>query len=251
MQLRVLGGVWLEHYGEVVHLGPAKQRCVLAAMMLTPGQAVSVSTLVDRVWGDAPPPQAANSLYSYVARLRAVMRSASAEIELRRSPHGYQLVVPQECVDLARYRLSVSRARTATTAPQRAEEFRQALALWHDEPLAGIDGEWAAVVREGLRTLHAGVLTEWADAELSLGKPEPVIETLTGAVDRYPYCEQLAEWLLVALARSGRNAQALVLYRQVRERLADDLGIDPGPRLRALMVRLLRGQLDDNPVRVA
>ena len=240
MRFRLLGTVDLLVDGDVVDLGSAKQRCVLAALLWTPGTAVPVETLIDRVWGDAPPPQARNSLYSYLARLRAVTGRADPEATLSREPEGYRLAVDPERVDLARYRRLVRQARATHSVAERQVAFGQALDEWRGEPLAGVPGEWAQQARAALDVQHVGVLTEWARTAIDIGRAEAVVDRLAQARDRYPFAESLVEQLMIALCRTGCVERALGTIREFRDRLSGELGLEPADGLRELEVRALR-----------
>ncbi|MEU8796361.1 alpha/beta fold hydrolase [Spirillospora sp. NPDC048819] len=240
VRFRLLGPVDLVVGREVVDVGSAKQRCVLAALLWRPGAAVPVETLIDRVWGDEPPAQAHNSLYSYIARLRALMNGTSPGGSLTRDSQGYRLEVDPERVDLARYQRLVRQARTATSAQERLAAFDQALALWRAEPLSGVPGPWAHRARDGLDLQHGGVLAEWARTAIDQGRAEAVVDRLTQARDRYPFAESLVEQLMIALCRTDGVECALKVFREFRERLSDELGLEPARRLRDLEVRALR-----------
>ncbi|MFI0349946.1 alpha/beta fold hydrolase [Actinomadura sp. 9N407] len=243
-RFRLLGPVDFVVGREVVDAGSAKQRCVLAALLWTPGAPVPVETLIDRVWGDEPPAQAHNSLYSYIARLRSLMNGTTPGGSLTRNSQGYRLEVDPDRVDLARYQRLVRIARTAASARDRLAAFDQALALWRGEPLSGVPGPWARRARDGLDLKHVGVLAEWARTAIDLGRAEAVVDRLTQARDRYPFAESLVEQLMIALCRIDGVECALKLFREFRERMADELGLEPARRLRDLEVRALRADPD-------
>src|SRR5690349_8658334 len=132
--------------GERVDVGPVKQRTVLAVLLMSAGQPVAVDTLIDRVWGDAAPDQARNTLYSYIARLRAVLRTCLADggrgIPLRHVAGGYVLDIPATAIDGHRFRRGVAQARDRrNTGRQRLTLFRDALREWRGRPLDGLAGE--------------------------------------------------------------------------------------------------------------
>ena len=150
--LRLLGPVqfWVAH--KPVDVGPAKQRTVLAVLLVDAGRPVATDTLIDRVWGESPPASSRNGLYSYVARLRRVLRQASlgaAPVLLEYVPGGYRLDIDRHRVDLHQFHHLIEQAqRPGVTDEQRSSILEQANRLWRGEPLAGLSGEWAARTRD-------------------------------------------------------------------------------------------------------
>jgi DNA-binding SARP family transcriptional activator len=187
--------------GRGVDLGPAKQRILFAALAVDAGHPVATETLIDRIWDDAPPREPRNVLHTYVARSRRLLEQAHRQddepITLERRVDGYQLVMDVDRIDLHRFHRLVRQARAHDVhGPEWA-------AL-----LAGMSGGWAARVREGLRQQRLGALADWADAELELGRPAPVIERLEEMVVQHPLAESLVVRLIQALRWAGRDAGA-------------------------------------------
>ena len=236
-EFRVLGTVEILAGDESLDVGQPRQRAVLAALLADTGRPVAPSVLIDRVWGSAAPASPRSALYSYFTRLRqllAVVRERTGTpVELVRRGGGYVLDVAADAVDLYRFRSLVERARTETGERARADVLREALALWKGEPLIGIDGPWAATMRAAWTQEQVDAVVAWAALELKLGNPGAVVGVLTGHAHRHPWNETLAAVLIRALSAAGRTADALAQYTAVRQRLAEDLGIDPGPELRA------------------
>ncbi len=231
--------------GCALPLGPSKQRTLLAALVFDAGHPVTAETLIDRVWDDAPPAAARSGLHSNVARVRRVLEQACAagghQVSLERWSGGYRLVVDPDNIDLHRFRRLVERARGSGQAdPVRAALLREAIGLWRGEPLTGLSGDWAVRVREGLEQQRLGALIEWLDAELALGHDEMVIEEARQQLVGYPLAEPLVVRLMRALARAGREAEALDCYAKARRRIVEELGTEPGPELRTLHAALLR-----------
>jgi DNA-binding SARP family transcriptional activator/tetratricopeptide (TPR) repeat protein len=244
-EFRLLGDLRLLVADQPVDLGPQKQRTVLAALLIDAGRPVPADTLIDRVWGEAPPAEARNVLYTYITRVRRIVAAVSAggapEVTLIRRPGGYVLETATDRVDLHRLRDLADRARRAEPGdPQRLALLREAVDLWHGEPLSGLPGEWADRVREGVTRQLLGVLTDWAAAELDAGRPERVTDRLSRALDRYPLAEPLILHLMRALHLDGRRSEALEQYARSRRRIADELGVEPGAELRALHATILR-----------
>ncbi|HEX7309175.1 AfsR/SARP family transcriptional regulator [Lentzea sp.] len=225
--LRVLGEVSAE-------LGPPKQRCLLAALAVDAGRVVPVDRLLDRVWGDAVPLRGRETLHSYVSRARQVIGS---DVAIERRSGGYVLT---GSVDLQRSRELGARARAAAPA-EAARLFGEALALWHGEPLAGISGEWADQERDRLVLERLALVHDLADARLALGHGGRLVAELSAAAAERPWDERIAGQHLLALHQAGRTADALETYRRVRERLVEELGVEPGAALRNLHALLLAG----------
>jgi DNA-binding SARP family transcriptional activator/tetratricopeptide (TPR) repeat protein len=222
--------------GTRLEVGPPRQRTVLAVLIAEAGRAVAVNTLVDRVWGQAPPAGARRSLQSHIARVRRLVEQLSVQCpsaRLVRSSEGYQINLPTDLVDLHRFRALVQDARRDERRDaERAAVLAEALDLWRGEPFGGVPGDWAERVRHTLRRDHISAAVAWAQATLGIGDPDAVIRRLGELADEQPLVEPLLAWLIRALAAAGRTAEALDLYAASARRLADELGADPGPELR-------------------
>jgi DNA-binding SARP family transcriptional activator len=246
--LRLLGPVELVVAGQVLDLGPPKRRAVFAALAVDAGHPVSAGTLVDRVWDEKPPAEARNAVYAHLVRIRTALAEAArlSDLPLRldRRAGGYLLDVDADLVDLHRFRRLVDQAREPRQAEdRRAAILRGALALWRGEPLAGLSGSWVERVRQGCRQQRLDALVAWAEAELRGPDPAAVIGQLSDAIAEYPLVEPLTAALIRALYAAGRTAEALDCFFAIRQRLVEELGVDPGPELRRLHQAVLRGEL--------
>ncbi|GHH42555.1 AfsR/SARP family transcriptional regulator [Lentzea cavernae] len=240
MEFRLFGEMQVWAAGRLLDVGAPRQQAVLAALVIDAGHPVPIETLVDRVWGEDPPEQARNVLYSHLSRIRQLVRQAGAT-GIPRLNSGYLLQVDPDAVDLHRFvRLAVQGRDARLPDAERSEALTEALRLWSGTPLAGVCGDWPDQVREvwGRRRLDAAV--HWGEVELRLGRPEPVIDTISELVAVYPLAEPLEVLLIRALHETGRSAEAVDRYATVRKRLADQLGTEPGPRLQELHGEILR-----------
>ncbi len=219
----------------------ARLRALLIALALEPGRAVSKTTLVDWIWGEQPPADAVNALQALVSRLRRVLPDGSLDAQ----PGGYRLTVAPDAVDVVRFEQLLDRARGGADA-HRAELLREALSLWRGAPLQdGGLGESAAAepVITRLEGLRLVATEDRYEAELRLGGGADLVAELTEQVARNPVRERLVAALMRALATAGRAAEALVVFQNAREALADTLGVDPSAELSELHVALLRGEV--------
>lgn len=227
--------------GKPIEVPGARLRGLLIALALEPGRAVSKTKLVDWIWGEQPPADAANALQALVSRLRRLLPDGSIEVQAG----GYRLVVSPDAVDAVRFERLVDQARGGDDG-QQARLLREALDLWRgplmqDVGLPGSGDVDAVLVRfEGL---HLAALEDLYEAEIRLGRGTELIAELTELTGRHPMRERLAGSLMRALAAAGRGNDALTAYERVRETLADELGVDPSPELAALHVALLRGEV--------
>jgi predicted ATPase/DNA-binding SARP family transcriptional activator len=229
--------------GAVVAVPGARLRALLAALALEPGRIVSREKLVEWIWGPRPPADEVNALQALVSRLRRLLPDGLIEAEAG----GYRLAVASDVVDASRFEGLVERARAAEPAG-RADLLRCALELWRGSALAdiglsGSDAFDAAVAR--LDELHLAALGDRVDADVRLGRGSELVSELTGLVAAYPLREGFVAALMRALARSGRSAEALTVFQRTRERLAEELGVDPSAELSALHTAVLRGELGD------
>jgi DNA-binding SARP family transcriptional activator/tetratricopeptide (TPR) repeat protein len=246
MELRLLGEVELWAAGRLLDVGAPRLQAVLAALAVDAGRPVAIETIIDRVWDDTPPAEVRNVLYSYLSRIRRLLRQAGLAGEtavlIERRHAGYVLDIDLDLVDLHRFRRLVDHGRDPRCDDGgRAAALAQALELWRGPPLAGLSGEWIAQVREGWHRQRLNAAVLWAQIALHLGDPATVLATLPEFVADYPLAEPLEGLLMRAMCAVGRSAEALDRYAAIRQRLADELGADPGPELRALHQAILDG----------
>ncbi|WP_049570266.1 AfsR/SARP family transcriptional regulator [Streptomyces sp. SBT349] len=249
MEFRLFGEMQVRSGGRLLDVGTPRQQAVLAVLVVEARRPVAIETLVDRVWDQAPPANPRAVLYSHLSRIRGLLRQpaspgggTAARIERRHA--GYVLDVDPDLVDLLRFRRLIERGGDRQVGDEaRAAVLAEALGLWRGAPLAGLSGEWAAQVRDRWHQRRLDAVVQWAEIELRLGHPAAVITTVPDLVTEYPLAEPLEALLMRALHAVGRGAEALDRYSAVRRRLADELGTDPGPELRALHQAVLRGDL--------
>ncbi|GGV31435.1 AfsR/SARP family transcriptional regulator [Streptomyces spectabilis] len=247
----VLGNVEVLLDGRPLGIGHLRQRGVLAALLVDANRTVSVDQLADRVWADRPPQRFRSSLYSYLSRLRkALGQAGTTGAHIDKRPGGYRLTVDPSAVDLHRFRDLVAEARAAADDGHAAVLYDQALAHWQAEAFAGLDTPWFNALREALARERHAVDLDRADIALRQGRYGELLAALTTRADAHPLDERLAGQLLLALHGAGRTADALAHYRRLRERLADELGVDPGSPVRELHQRILTGDLPLTPPRL-
>ncbi|WP_302893242.1 BTAD domain-containing putative transcriptional regulator [Actinomadura luzonensis] len=239
MELHVLGPLQVLEQGRALALGAVKQQVVLAVLLLHPNEVVSPARLVDEVWGESPPATAPKVLQGYISSLRRILGSGA----IITRGGGYQAVVPAGALDSVQFdRLAgAGRAAAARGDPVRAADlFARALALWRGEALAGLEFRASAAGEvERLAEQRLSVAEQLTEVELTLGRHIELVPRLRELVAAHPYRERLRAQLMLALYRSGRQAEALAVIRDTRRLLADELGIDPGPELRRLESRML------------
>ncbi|MFK3980889.1 BTAD domain-containing putative transcriptional regulator [Micromonospora sp. NPDC050397] len=238
VEFGLLGNVEAHLAGDAVELGHARQRSVLAALLVDVNKVVQVEQLVERVWADRRPQRAQNAVYGYLSRLRRCLSGAD-EVGLGRRAGGYLLTADPMVVDLHRFHHLVSKARGAERDDDALRRFDQATALWRGDPFAGLDTPWFNSLRESLEQERLAVAHDRVDAALRCGQHATLLPQLTHRSAEQPLDERLAGQLMLALYRSGRQAEALGQYQRVRHQLSETLGVDPGPDLRDLHLRIL------------
>ena len=238
VRFQLLGHVSARSERGPVPLGSARQRVVLAALLVEPGVPVSLDNLVERVWGAASPRSARQTLHSYISRLRSVLDEEGGPTPARRSG-GYVLDVDATSVDLHHFRALIAQARCADDG--RADAlWEDAMAVWKGSPFADLDSAWLHSVAVTLEAERQAATLDHYDLLLRRGEHGRLLPEVTAAAERHPLDERLLGQLMLTLYRCGRQADALERYRQLRERLADELGSDPGPELRELHQCILR-----------
>ncbi len=244
MRFRVLGPLEAYDGDTQVALGGPKRKAVLAVLLLNPNRVVSADGLVEQVWGDEAAFGAAKTLQVYISQLRKTLRRATADDLILTQPPGYRVAVARDELDLLEFEDLLAQARSVdrTRNPARvAQLLHAALGLWHGALLADLALEpFVQTYSAALEESRLGTLEDRVDADLACGRHAvlcPELETLVAA---HPYRERLRGQLMLALYRSGRQADALRAYRNTQEVLVEELGIDPGPELRDLEDRILR-----------
>ncbi|QKW09721.1 winged helix-turn-helix domain-containing protein [Streptomyces sp. NA04227] len=251
LSFHVLGPLRVRSSKGPLPLGPARQRAVLSALLLAPGQMVSAERLADAVWPAGPPSNVLASLHSYVSRLRRQLEPdcppRGRDRILRRELHGYVLAVEQERVDICRFERLLRDGRQHLREGRFAEAGRllaASLSLWRGAPYAEL-GDYEPAVREAARLEELRLMTSEAlwEAELSLGRDNgTAVAELAALCAKYPNRERLGWLLMVALCEAGRQAEAVRVYHRIRRVLAQELGVDPGRELRVLFTRILRDE---------
>jgi len=235
-EFRILGPLEVDGPGGPMALGGQRQRALLAALLLEAGRVVPMDRLVDELWGEEPPRTATTSLHNSVSRLR---RALGEELIETRAP-GYLLKAEPEWIDATHFERLLRAARGAAPR-ERRELLVQALSLWRGPALADFAFEqFAQAEIRRLEELRLVAVEERIDADLELGRHGDVVGELEALAAAHPLRESLRRQLMLALYRSGRQAEALDAYQEARARFVEELGIDPGPELRQLQAEILR-----------
>ena len=240
-EIRLLGPVELWLDGHDVPLGGSRQRVLLALLALRPGQVFPADELIDEVWAGEPPDGAETTLRSYVSRLR---RSFDGKVAIERTDRGYVLGVSPAAVDALEFDRLVreSGEMLARGAPRRARErLGEALALWRGRPFGDVGGDGTLrLAADRLDEVRLLATERRIEADLALGEAAGVVDELEGLVRVHPFRERFWHHLMLALYRTGRQADALATYHRARAGLDEHLGIEPGEELRALEVAILQ-----------
>jgi WD40 repeat protein/DNA-binding SARP family transcriptional activator/type II secretory pathway predicted ATPase ExeA len=247
MRFQVLGPLEVEADNGPVVLGGPKERLLLALLLTRPNQVVPVDALVQGLWGEHPPLTAAKTLQSHVKRLRRVLepgraRGVAGEVLVTRQP-GYLLRVALGVLDATRFEELAAKARRALSdgqADAAASLLGEALGLWRGQAFEEFTAsDVAAAEADRLAELRLGAVEDRIEADLRLGRHRELVAELEGLVRDHPLRERLWAQLMLALYRSGRQADALLAYQRTRSVLVEELGIDPGSELRRLHAAIL------------
>jgi DNA-binding SARP family transcriptional activator/tetratricopeptide (TPR) repeat protein len=235
VEFRLLGGVAAFRFGHQVGIGHARQQCVLAVLLVEVNTAVSVDELIDRVWANRAPHRPRETLHTYLARLRRALPDTT----ITRHGNSYQLTADEDGIDLHRFRRLVSTAHASLEDEQARTLLTEALGLWRGEPFAGLDTPWLHSVRATAQKQQIAATLDHTDLGLRLGYHTTMLATLAAQAEQYPLDERLAGQLMLALYRSGRQADALTHYQHTRQLLTDELGVNPSTTLQQLHQQIL------------
>ncbi|NUS05564.1 MAG: tetratricopeptide repeat protein [Nonomuraea sp.] len=236
----VLGPLEVTVGGRPVHVGGPRAQATLAALLLADERIVPIDRLVDQVWGEDPPSSGRNQVMIAVSALRKALRNAGADPGLiETAESGYRLRAP--AVDTRTVEANLARAREAEPA-QAAALLRETSRLWRGQVLAGMDSPALRAAAVRWEELRLTVLEDWAELELELGRHRSLVGELGVFVAEHPLRERPRGQLMLALHRSGRQAEALEVYERGRAVLVDELGLEPGPALRAVRDAILRDE---------
>ncbi|HVD48239.1 MAG TPA: BTAD domain-containing putative transcriptional regulator [Candidatus Limnocylindria bacterium] len=247
MEFRVLGPLEVWDGSRSLPLGGAKQRALLAILLTRPNQVVAADRLVDLIWPDAPPETADHSLQVYVSELRKVLepehKAGTPYTVMISQPPGYLVRMTADDLDASRFQRLIDDARQlmAQGAPDVAStKFREALGLWRGPALADFASHAFAVSEIGrLTEMRRSAIEDRIEADLELGRHADLVGELDALVAEHPLRERLRAQLMLALYRSGRQAEASAVYQQTRALLVDQLGMEPGGNLQQLLKRIL------------
>jgi DNA-binding SARP family transcriptional activator len=223
LDFRILGPVEVFAEGQPLALGGQRQRALLAYLLLHANGVVAGERLLDELWFEIPGGGLA-ALQTQVSRLRRILGD-----RIVTTGSGYSIRLEQGELDLDRFRSLLADAGAAADASERSLQLRAADALWRGAPLAGLDVPFAAAEAAGLDELRLAALEDRIEADLELGHDGECASELSGLIARHPLRERLRAQLILALYRSGRQADALEAYRQTRQMLDDELGLEPEP----------------------
>jgi DNA-binding SARP family transcriptional activator len=237
----ILGPLEFRSAAGQIELGSRKQRLLLAALLLRANEVVPAARLLELLWPDAPPADAAKALQVHVSRLRRALGDGGV-LETRRG--GYLLRVDQQSFDLPRFEERLAKARSLLAGgemPAARQAFGEALELWRGAPLAEFAAEPIVQPAVGrLEELYLAAVEGRIEADLALGDHAALVGELEGLVMQHPFREHLRGQLMLTLYRCGRQAEALQAYRAARRALVDELGIEPGKPLQELEQAILR-----------
>ncbi|MFE9737189.1 BTAD domain-containing putative transcriptional regulator [Streptomyces sp. NPDC006477] len=243
LRFAVLGPVRAWRDGEPVPTGSPQQRALLAALLLRGGRTATASELIDALWGEEPPSQALAAVRTYASRLR---KALGPEVLVSESG-GYALRTGPDALDVSRAQELGAEAEKLRVSGDRAgarDRLAEALDLWDGEVLASVPGPYAETQRTRLEEWRLTLLETRLDIDLEVGAHAEAVSELTALTAAHPLRERLRELLMLALYRSGRQAEALAVYADTRRLLADELGVDPTPELSRLQQRILQADTE-------
>ena len=244
MEIGLLGPLEVTEGGQAITVAGGKRRGLLARLAIDAGNVVTTDVLIEELWGDEQLGNVANALQVQVSQLRKLLPEGSVVAR----PRGYVLAVDPGVIDATRFERLVEQGRDARAggdAAAASATLQQALGLWRGPALVDVlDLPGARAVANRLDELRASALEERIDADLELGRHEELVAELQAAVAEHPLREHLRVQLMLALYRSGRQADALAAYQDARRHLAEELGLDPGPELQQLEGAILRQDLE-------
>lgn len=247
LRFEILGPLRARQDELEIDLGPAKQRAVLAVLLIHANKPVPSARIVEEVWGDERPENGVNVVQKYVAGLRRVLeperpaRSPGQLLTLTNA--GYLLRVGADCLDVDEFHALVGQARAARAESSLVEASRllgEAIGLWRAEALAGLPEPLLGTARKRLNEMRVAALEEWVEVELDLGHHNRLVPELVRLVTEFPLREQLRYLLMLALYRCGRQAEAYSAYRDARSFLVEEFGVEPSTRLQLLHGRMLQ-----------
>lgn len=243
MEFRILGTLEVASEGRLLPLGGARQRALLAILLLNANEVVSNERLIDSLWGGQPPQAAGAGVQNFVSQLRKVLEPEATRGEHRvlvTRPPGYVLRLESDQFDLTRFERLLAEAWEEATPEAKASKLRAALSLWRGEPLADLAyAPFAQPEIHRLEELRLVALEERIEADLALGRHAEAVAQLELLIGKHPLRERLRAQLIVALYRAGRQAEALDVYQDARRALVEELGLEPSPSLKALEKQVL------------
>lgn len=244
MEFRILGPIEVLDAGRIIPLGGGKQRAALAILLLHPNEVVSRDRLIEGLWGASPPATADHTLDTYMSRLRRTLGSEGDGPRVVSRRPGYSLRVEDGELDLQRFEILLEEGRQTLRAGnyrRAAELLRQAISLFRGPPFDDLaHASFAQSEASHLDELPLAALEERIEADLALGRHLEILSELQTLVLKHPFRERFWAQLMLALYRSGRQADALEAFERARHHLADELGVDPGPPLQRLHEDILR-----------
>ncbi|MFJ2033697.1 BTAD domain-containing putative transcriptional regulator [Streptosporangium sp. NPDC087985] len=239
MPFTILGPVRAQRNGRSSALGRSQRRGLLGFLLLNAGRVVTLEALIDALWDGAPPSSARSQIYSGIHAIRSELRALGIE-EVRSVRGGYTLRADTEELDLALFEACERQARSQQDPEQAVQSLRQGLGLWNGPALSDASGAYVESVRAHLEEKRLACVERLIDAELALGRHSTVISEFQGLVSGHPLRERLRAQLMLALYRSGRRIDALDLARELRRRLVEEHGLDPGHAVVELEQAILR-----------
>lgn len=257
MEFKILGPLEVSVGSQRLDLGGTRQQLVLATLLLSANTVVTVGRLEEAIYGEALPPTSRSQAQTSVSSLRRLFASSGYPSTITTHPQGYRITADNAMLDSLRFGDLVAAAKTARDAgePDRAVAgYRDALRLWRGAALDGLDSQLLQAAASRLNEQRIAINEERLSLELDLGRHHELVGELTELVGKYPLRERLRGQLMVALYRCERTAEALQVYRQTRQTMIDELGIEPGERLQQLERSILTSDpaldLPAGPVRL-
>ncbi|MEU8522651.1 BTAD domain-containing putative transcriptional regulator [Streptomyces sp. NBC_01216] len=251
LRFGVLGPVRAWRNDEALPSGSPQQRALLAALLLRDGRTATAAELIDAIWGDEPPSQALAAVRTYASRLRKILDPGVLVSE----SGGYAIRTHAEALDLGIARdlaAEAEKLRSAGDLGGARTRINTSLGLWDGEALASVPGPYAETQRTRLEEWRLQLVENRLDMDLEVGAHAEAVSELTALTAAHPLRERLRELLMLALYRSGRQAEALAVYADTRRLLADELGVDPCAELSRLQQRILRADAElDRPAEEA